>query len=339
MIVDPSHRISLNHEYENEMINILSQGHNVTNVSNYNDRIFKSRLVEQNKGGHYNYVILGASPVMQMSSEMFNNSRVLNLGVSHGCFKDFIAFYEMTKEFDIAIDTLILGVLPSFFNTTEGNNDWTFNRKYYYSFAGSNENNESFSLRSTLDKMTEYNFGMIKMLFSIAYFKSSIECLINGNIERLKPTDSLLNKGYTYYKDGSMSYSEKFRNNTAAGAEIYANSWRVENEFISKPDVENVRLFEQLVGDCHNRNIKIILLMMPLHPVYYQRVYGSDRITEQEEYIILKNDSLHVLLSGRCAPSLSNYKANDFMDQAHLKREAVGRLINAYIYNSEDKQD
>lgn len=333
MIVDPTHRISLNHKYENDILSILLEGHNVTNVSNYNERILKAQLVQQYKGRHFNYVILGGSPVMQMSSDMYNNSQILNLGVSHGCFKDYIAFYEMTKEFNISIDTLIFGILPSFFNTTLGDDQWAFNRKYYYRFTGKDEASEPFSLRATLDKMTGYNLGVIKTLFSADYFKTSVECLLRGNIEAMQPTDIFLNKGYTCYKDGSMSYSEKYRNNSINDAEKHAKTWRIENEFLSIADTENVSIFEKLVDDCSDRNIELLLLMMPLNPIYYNRVYGSDVITKQEEFIIRKADTLNVTLRGRCAPSLSGYGVNDFMDQAHLKREAVRDFIQTYIFN------
>lgn len=332
MIVDPTHQISLNHKYESEILSILLEGHNATNVSNYNERILKAKLVQQYKGRHFNYVILGGSPVMQMSSDMYNNSQILNLGVSHGCFKDFIAFYEMTKEFDISMDTLILGVLPSFFNTTKGDDGWACNRTYYYHFTGKSEVSKSFSLLSAAAKMTGINSGMIKTLFSTDYFKTSVEWLLSGNLEALEPTDIVLNKGYTYYKDGSMSYSEKFRNNSVEDAEKYANTWRVEKEFVSDADTENVKIFESLVDDCLSRDIKMVLLMMPLHPIYYKRVYGSDVITEQESFIIRKADTLQIPLRGRCSPALSGYGAKDFMDQAHLKREVVRSFIQTHVF-------
>ena len=127
--IDPAN--VLHSSYVEKIIEGHKMSKNVTITgSNMDERSYKRRLAEINKSSHFEYIVLGSSPTMTLSEDIFTPSKLLNLSVSSCKLEDIMALLQICNDNDLTCDTLIIGIVPTYFN--ENDKGWRFIRVFVF---------------------------------------------------------------------------------------------------------------------------------------------------------------------------------------------------------------
>lgn len=318
--VDPAN-VFHTEETIGKAISILKSGHNVMNLTNYNERELKKRLAEMHKGEHFDYIILGSSRMMQISSQMLDRKNILNLGVSGVSFQDIIAFYEICKENKITTDKFIIGIDPSFFNANNNDTRWGTLGEYYSRFSG-----EPFTPVCTWDN-----------LYDISYFKSSLKSILKAK-KPITATDKYENEGSTLHIDGSIYYDKKYRTRTQSEVDNDAKTMAMRGEYSTIREVSAlyVSIFQKMIDECKNSNTNIIIYKLPFHPAFYKKLFALSGVVEQSTAVsdVARKNGIPVM--GSYNPSDLGYNETAFYDGLHPKREIDEELVKRF--NGLDKK-
>jgi hypothetical protein len=191
-------------DYEKKMAEIIMDGSFVTNINNYDERVFQLELITQMNEAP-EVLVLGSSRTMLIRSAHFPNNSFFNNSVSGASIEDIIALFQIYKERKLLPKKIIVGVDPWLFNENNGQTRWMSLETFYNKY---NKKSPTQSSGNALNKYGE--------LFSLSYFQSSSKALyqkINGTYDPV-PTLNEENTTNTKLSDGSLVYREDYRNAT-----------------------------------------------------------------------------------------------------------------------------
>jgi hypothetical protein len=306
--------------YELKMAEIIEDGKNVTNIDNYDERIFQKEIIN-----HMNYtpktIVLGTSTSMLINRELLKeNNFFFNNSVSGSSLEDIVAIYQIYKENNKIPKKIIIGIAPYMFNKNNGKKRWKSIEEFYYHFK--NENYE---------KSNTYKY---KELFSFSYFQSSLAKLpdlISGN-NKPKATDKKFNKTNTKLTDGTMIYGESYRDASKSEIErkikskLAGDLYGVENFYIIDKDIWAE--FEELIFDMKNNNIEIEFFLAPYHPEVYNRIKDNYPMVLKSEKIIVKSAKAHdIKFYGSFNPSKMGLDGSSFYDGNHCKETGIKKIL------------
>ncbi len=318
-IVDPSHLYSP--EYLDKVVDGLKQGKNVENVSDLNERAFKEKYIKALRGRSFDYAIVGASPVMQISTEDFDSCAIINLGMSSSKLEDLIAMYQLCKENNIRYKKIIIGVMPTFFNAGDRMSSWKYLESYYNTFLGNSNSSTDYSL--------------VTNLFSVSYFKSSIvhqlKSFIRGG-EKFRLVDTNVNDGATKIWDGSITYAKEIRERPQSEIDLNASIWTHPsfNGFFSLSK-ERIDLFNRLINALRTDSVDIIFFKSAYHPIFYKRIMKLDGMTKAFKYIDDFAQKNNIPVIGSYNPDDIGFNKYDFLDAAHERKEAIDKTFRGQI--------
>lgn len=315
-VFDPYHVFST--KYADKAVEILKQGHNVTNVnmSNYATRIFRERFIPIHKNEHFDYLILGSSQTMQFSNEMFGGKRVLNVGVLSCTLLDAVALYEICTENNITADNIIIHPTLYYYNANSEEKYWMRYQDYLNRYLGENKS---------------YIFtGNIPMLFDASIITKLLKQ------DDLKATD-LRTEPSTYCTDGSMAFGISKKKKPQALIDALAqNMHTVKGEkgkyhAIGEISKEYVCILEKFIKDCRKSNINLVMVKMPYHPLQYEAFMKIPGIPEQA----LATDSIAkangIEIYGSYNPMELGYKNTDFYDGTHAKKNVGADIVKMLL--------
>lgn len=306
-------------DYELKMAEIVSNNQYVTNISNYDERLFQEHLVKK-LSFQPEVVVLGSSRTMKIREEHFEQ-KLMNNSVSGASVQDLIAIYQLYKEEKKLPKKIMLGLDPWTFNHNNEQERWKSLAAYYYAFK-KEENQEEFSLFK------------IKQLISLSYFQSSI-----GNIGAVlsgkdQPVATTEKQNYTDTKltDGSLINNQAIREASpdyvARKVSDYLDGdvYSIEGfDTISKTFWEE---FEMLVSDMQANSIEVEFFLAPYHPrVYKVLKVDYPMVMEVEEQ--LKNFSVdkNIKLHGSFNPNALQMGEDYFYDGMHSIDEGVAKIL------------
>src|ERR1700761_9668227 len=108
--IDPANIYS-SKKYIGGIAGILSAGHNVDNVSNYDERLLQEQMVTRL---HHtpDIIVLGSSRIMEVGTDFFPGRTVLNCAVSHADINDLIAMAGLLDSTGHLPKTIVMNVDP-----------------------------------------------------------------------------------------------------------------------------------------------------------------------------------------------------------------------------------
>jgi hypothetical protein len=195
--------------YEKTMAEIVSNGHNVTNIENYDERLFQAELIN-NKNIRPKFVVIGSSRTMLLNSHNLSSNSFFNNSVSGAGMKDLIALYQLYKVNKKIPQKIMIGIDPWIFNESNNDERWKSIGKYYYQFVNSNVSND-------LDGFK------YKQLLSFSYFQASLKNIpvVIGRESFPISTNKKYNLTNTKLRDGSLVYEKEYRE--ASNEKIFYN--------------------------------------------------------------------------------------------------------------------
>lgn len=311
------------HDYEKKMAEIINSGQYVTNISNYDERLFQMEMIS-NGNIKPNVLIMGSSRTMLLNSNMLSEVSLFNSSVSGASIEDIIGIYQLYKENNKLPQKIILGVDPWIFNDNHGQKRWHSIAEYYENFIGSTSRKHG-------------SFFKYKELFSFSYFQSSIKMLprIIAKNSEPQPTNIKVNITDTKLTDGSMVYSRSFRDGSLNEIEnriksfiADGNIWSVENFNSISERFWNE--FEKLMTDMNNNKIEIEFYLAPYAPLVYSKIVSEDRyemVIKTEEIIKDFAKSNNISVYGSYSPFELGMDNRLFYDGLHPNEIGINMIL------------
>ncbi|MFT7420394.1 MAG: hypothetical protein ACI9QN_001319, partial [Arcticibacterium sp.] len=216
-------------DFEKKMVNILNNGQYVTNIVNYDERVFQRELIV-NMTDAPKVVVLGSSRLMQITEE-FLGVETMNNCVSGATIEDLIAIYQMYKSKGLIPSKFIVGIDPWVFNINNNQSRWLSVKNEYEEYLDG-------------DSSRKYGFEILRkyeQLLSLSYFQASVKVIDKAFKGSDLPmgTDSINNVLSTKLKDGSIVYSEVIRNSTLEQINQRVDSY-IKDEIYGLQDFEEL---------------------------------------------------------------------------------------------------
>lgn len=314
-IVDPANLFS-SKQYIVGIAEILSKGHNVDRLSNYDDRLLHEAMIKRlNKTP--DQIIIGSSRIMEIGCDFFPGKVVLNCGVSHANIDDCIALVGMLDSLHRLPKNILINLDPGLL-IAHGSTQWQSLLPYHtYFLEKAGIPDKEISLRE-ISKWTS--------LFSLNYFKESMNFVIGK--QRKDYTDVGLNepKGYGRFPDNTIHYPESYIHPDTMKLSANAAAIAQSEEFFPAPDKQ--QLLDVLIGFLQARNVKIEFLMLPYYYAYFAAVNQKheDQFYQSEKYFRKLASDKNISIKGGFDPGLQRIDVSRFYDLYHCSKSAIKQV-------------
>ncbi len=308
--------------YIGGVADILSQGHNVSNLSNYNERLLQEDMVRRLRRAP-DVVVLGSSRVMEIGSGFFPDREVLNCGVSHGDINDVISIiglldslHRLPSEFVIGVDHFLLG--------NGGTQEWESLYPYHQYFlravglsgAGKEQQGDANSYRT------------INSLFSLNYFEASLNFMIHRHSKRYVDAGHSMPSGSGRLSDGTVWYAPDYRHPDIQKTAIDA---KITGQKLGIPvlDPGKIRLFEAMIDFLQAKKVSLKFIMIPYHPEFYKAV-KEGQAPELSAWDTLLRTTVakkNIFLSGSFDADSIGMPVACFYDMYHCSGESIKKYI------------
>ena len=308
---------------EKYIVDGLNKGWCVTNLEGYQEGSLKKKLAESRRNKHFDYLIMGASRSMTISSAAFPNHKVLNLSASTCQLEDIIAFYYISKINNVKADTIVIAIDPTFLTNNYDGLRWVSNGSYYDQFLGKESVNIDYKLFLNL---IDPSYTQLSIKKINTKFRSTQNADDNN-----KYTKEQFNKDVTYLPDGAFTYSEAYRNQTQqeidGKAASSTNSTFDPNDKVSSDDIRNLDI---LIEDIKQNGITPVFICAPYHPYFYSRIIKMHAVKDMMDYIYNYAEKKGIKVIGRYSPKECGVSNNAFYDEVHMKSETINQMIRDF---------
>ena len=305
--------------YEEKIINIISNNKNATNISNFDWRLLR-RVYTDRLNVRPDVLVLGSSRVMLINNSYFDDKKLLNNAVTGAALQDLIAIFQMYKTKKILPKSIIIGLDPWIFNVNNEQKRWLTLSKEYYSYYNIEKINNEIS-----------NFYKIKELISPSYFQESYKNLLNKSDPI--STKKTYNKTNTLLFDGSLTYGEKYRKVSQEIVDNKAVNFIEDGLYsLEKFDLISADLFDEFERFCNeivNNKIKLSIILIPYHPIVYNKINNNYKIVLDVENKIIefaKNNNIKYF--GSYNPENTGISRQEFYDGMHLNESGIKIILN-----------
>lgn len=266
------------YEFEEKIADFLISRKNVTNISNYNERITQKLTIEH-QTEKKDIVVIGSSRSMAIRSSVFPNKTFFNNSVSGAMLQDYFSIYDLYRRRGQLPKEIILGIDPWIFNKNYPEDRWKVLKVYYDELLG---------IVSTSDIQFNYKIqdlipGNIFELFSLSYFRASCHKLLSkksgveADISNDEPVavNGFLNEDQTILADGSHVYDRITREKNKDEIEASAVSFVTQStsygfDSFFEIDKKTQKKLEQFVSLVKSDGVKITLFLPPYHYKSYE---------------------------------------------------------------------
>jgi hypothetical protein len=322
--------------YEEGIASYLSDGYNVTNVQNCDERLVQKFFIEKIHECP-SEVILGSSRIMQIGSKFAENGKLVNSGVSGASLEDYLALYYLYEKKGCPIKKITLGLDPWILNENNGQIRWKTLAQECSEFVKKiSHNTDSIIPISTTSKYARYG-----ELLSLSYFKTSLSYLFKSKNNVYKSVKSNMNDEFTKLKDGSIEYDKLTRSATPYEIQSRADIFTIADpvyslgnytEFSKKYQLWLTRFVEYLQG----KGIKVEFFLSPFHPTVYKYFLNKKYyhiVFDTEKYYRSFATNHHIKVVGSFDPSKYNLDNNIFIDGLHISEKGI-----AIIYKKDTEK-
>ena len=312
--------------FEMKVAEGLLSGSNVTNVTDYNERLLQKYLITKGKLCP-DIVVLGSSRTLELNSSNFPGKTFFNNSVSGATIEDITAIYELYKQNKCAPKNIILGLDPWTLNKNNNQVRWKSLAREYNIFLTELKRDTVQHDEST-DKYSQ--------LISPSYFLASFKQLRHSKKPVLIKTVG--NKEFTRVKDGSVSYGDDHRNQTLTQIEDKAKEYATVNNIYSvekfnelSPDV--IFVLENFIAALKRDNISVTFFLSPYHPLVYHIFETNDQykeIRQSEIYYRSLAAKYNIPVLGSFDPQAYGMDGSYFYDGMHCNEQGIKKLLVGY---------
>lgn len=332
-IEDPS-GVFHSDKYENEMVDILLSGHNVTLKGNVDWGRFQSTYIARDLIDR-DTIVLGSSRVMVISNAMLDplnlpkDRKFLNNWVADAKLGDEIAIVMCYAEKGEIPGTIIFGLDPHSFYR-EGVRFPSLNMQYT---QGLKRIEYSPRVQDELSLLENKYFVENKYFGLISYPNviTAIDKTRTGRVGiNLTPTDEIYGEDWIDSWDGTRTFPKLAREITAEKVESDARRFAETDSWKMNPD--QLKIFDSFTQDLLEHHVRVIIFLPPWHSLIYQKfstVPSYRMVLESEDYIRRYAEAKNITVIGSYDPTRYNLTSADFYDPTHVKSDAISRIFAA----------
>lgn len=309
-------------EYEEKMASIVMNDNYVTNIGNYDERIFQKKVVNKMDSAP-KILVFGSSRTMLINTDFFPNQTLYNNSVSGASLEDIIGLFQIYNEHDLLPEKIILGVDPWLFNKNNGQSRWKSIRNFY------NDYHNNFESKLEGEKIYQY-----KQLFQLSYFQASVKSLARKTVRNSEPmsTKRKYNSTNTKLVDGSLAYKSAYRNasqaeiNSKIESYVQGKIYSIENFKDVSDDLWNE--FQAFIHGLRNDGISVEFFLCPYAPLVFDRVSKNYPNVIKTENIIndfAKDNEIKV--HGSFNPYKLGFNESFFYDGMHCKEKGIEMIL------------
>jgi hypothetical protein len=336
--VDPG-QIFTNKGFEKEVAHLMNEGHSITATSKYE---YDERLLTWQYINHLTsrkqVVAIGSSRVMQITSDFWPHQTFFNAWFPSTQLEDLILDYGFFREKGLLPQTILLGVDPWIFDSSQWHGMMHEEFKDIYKRTTAHMGTGSQGLHLNPVSWVPQKWQAI---FSFSYFQDSLKFLIarKGSLKDVTKkgyvlTDKKNNKFFTLWYDGA--YFPALNTETPQGELNKV----IMLDAIEKPyrlDAVNQSKFEAFVNLMMRDHVKVIFYLPPFHPAIFKLYNGGGQgpsyfypkggVERIENYCRSFAASRHIKVVGSYDPGPLSIPADWFYDSRHLRTSEDVRFI------------
>jgi hypothetical protein len=320
--VDPANRFAPM-AYIGGIADILSKGHNVDNLTNYNERLLQEEMIKRLQK-RPDIIVLGSSRIMEVGSGLFPGKTLLNCGVSHANLDDVIALVGALDSLEKLPREFVVGVDP-YLISQGGSTEWETLFPYHRSFIKKLEKEE------TLDEEPLSFYNKWSSACSFDYFKSTVEFVRKRKSKRyldvgLQPPLS------GRFSDGTVSYPTSYTNPDTIKVALDARNTGLA-EGLPLQDTVRVKRLNRLLDFFKDRGIAVRFVMTPFHPAFYAAINeGQPGLFKQyETFFTDLATRRNIAVTGGFDARPLGISIPRFYDMYHCSREAIAKIFNEQV--------
>ena len=319
--VDPAN-IFAPASYIGGIADILSRGHNVNNLSNYNERLLQEQLLKKQEKP-VDVMILGSSRVMEIGSDFFPGRTVLNCGVSHGNINDLVSIVGLADSLGRLPQEVVIG-LDHFLIGQGASREWKSLYAYRQYFLSKYD---TLGGRYADAESSDPPKKLISLL-SLDYFKSSIDFFSKRISKKYFDVGKEIPSASGRLSDGTVHYTDAYANPDTLKTAIDA---RVTGLKLGIPlmDTTRIVLFDKLLDFLQQKKIKVSFVMIPYHPEFYKALQQR-----QGALLSVYADLFRSTAERRHIPMIGSFDADGlgmprkyFYDLYHCSRLAIKKYV------------
>lgn len=316
-------------DYEKNLSDEIIKGNNITNVTNYDERLLQKFLIH-NSTFCPDVLVLGSSRVMLINSTYFKGQTFFNNGVSGASIEDLLSIYQMYDGKKCQPKKIILGLDPWTLNINNNQTRWTTLTPEYYLLYNKLTN------RNVIPQNEFINLKFLQLI-SPSYFKNSFKSMF---LDSDKPiiTTSKINNTFTKCADGSISYDLKYRSATLNEIEKKAISFISGDiysiEKFDKLSPEIIFLLENFIKHLKTKHIEISFFLAPYHPKVYSFIAKSKKyrqVIDSENYFRNLGKKYGIPVVGSYNPDKLNMSNSYFYDGMHCNENGIKVILDSKL--------
>ncbi len=319
--IDPANIFSTN-LYVKGIAEILSAGHNVDNISNYDERLLQEQMISRLTSSP-DIIVVGSSRIMQVGNNFYPGKKVLNCGVSHANIKDVAAIIGLLDSLKKMPSEIVLNADPGLISKG-GTNEWE-SLSVYYNYFLSKQAGISNNMESPAIYMFKKRFYS---LFSPQYFQSSLLFLGKRRTKKYTDVGNNIPSLYGRINDGTVSYSYEYMHPDSAEMVAKAYDEGKAGHF-DAIDTAHVQLLEKVLDYCAEKKVQVKMYMLPYHPAFYTATnkYHQQQFVLYTDYYKTLAAKRNLPLAGSFDPAVYNITGSCFYDDSHSSAESLKKII------------
>jgi len=335
------------YEYEEQIADFLIHGKNVTQISNFNERMFQKLYIE-NQPKKKDMVVIGSSRSMAIRSSFFPGKTFFNNSVSGAMLQDYFSLYDLYRRQGQLPKEIVLGIDPWIFNKNYPEDRWKMLEAYYDELS----NVISAPSGQFNYKIRDFIPENLLELFSLSYFRAASHKLLSkeSGVEADTSDDepvsvnTSVNEGQTILADGSRVYDKITREKSKDEIDAIAISFATQStsygfDSFFELDKKTQKNLEQFISLVKKDGVKITLFLPPYHYKSYEimsKLPKYKMMKEVEAYLIRFCRENKISLVGSYNPQKLPIHEDDFLDGMHFKDTAVRKIFKSIYFRGSD---
>lgn len=302
----------------------------IAGLENYDERQLQKLIIE-NSGKKFDIIFLGSSTGMQLRHSFLRfgdgSHYFFNHGVSGSSIEDYMAIVGLYESKGYLPTKIIIGVNPWVFNKNSGQSRWKSIGKYYKNILE--------KIYGTNTEVDYHDNPKYLQLINFDYTKANLRAITKNKKNKIYITNTIEIDDYIREPDGCIHYPFKTRfkkdTDTQRDAKLYANEPVYSLEKFNK--LSNTKLFEDFITYLQKKNIEVMFLLTPYHPITYKLLIEKPKykiIVDAELYLKNLASSHNIKISGSYDPEKNSFSSADFTDGMHSKDIVMKKLCEHF---------
>jgi len=318
--------------YEAGIARLLSEGKNVANITDYDERLLQKFFVERLKNRR-DVLVLGSSRSMNLGPDLFPGMTFYNASVSGASLEDDYAILQLYREHNLLPRLVVLGVDPWVFNRNSEQTRWkSLEQEYRRSMYGNVLGTASSELAG------DQRLSKLQQLVSFDYFRAALHAAHRADRDYYATNATELDVNMRL-ADGTITYNREHAHRSPEKVAEVAHQQAARIPIYSlgqfrELDAEYIKLLEAFIEHLCAEGIEVVLFLPPYHPDMYAAITHAGSpyrlVKDAEDYLRRFAGQQNLQVWGSFDPNITSCGRDDFYDEMHPRSTCVTKIFAGF---------